>query len=119
MIESIHAQLSVWGRWAKNPIRHAVGYPSHAAGFGDYRPHGAEYKSRPPEGVFSGHAAMEDVDKAVRSLQESDRALCIEYYQIGPNWEAVCVRKSMSKSVLYRELHRIQDKVADRMCVGI
>ena len=62
---------------------------------------------------------MEDVDAAVRSLQESDRALCVEYYQIGPNWEAVCVRMAMSKSVLYRELHRIQDKVADRMCVVV
>lgn len=118
MIEAIHAQLSAWGRWAQNPIRSAVGYPSHAAGFGDYRPHGVEYKSHPPAGIFTGNDSMEFVDSAVRSLEQRDRALCVEYYQHGPNWEAVCVRLSMSKSVLYRELHRVQARLANRMCAG-
>ena len=119
MIETIYAQLSAWGRWIHNPIKIAVGYPRHSAGFGDYRPHGVEYKSRPPEGVFCGSEAMDDIDRAVRDLCESDRALCIEYYAIGPRWDAVCARMAMSKSVLYRELHRIQDRIYTRMFEGI
>ena len=62
---------------------------------------------------------MDDIDRAVRDLCESDRALCIEYYAIGPRWDAVCARMAMSKSVLYRELHRIQDRIDTRMCEGI
>lgn len=119
MIETIHAQLSAWGRWIHNPIKIAVGYPRHSAGFGDYRPPGVEYKSRAPEGVFSGHDSMDGIDRAVRDLCESDRALCIEYYAIGPRWDAVCARLAMSKSVLYRELHRIQDLVATRTREGV
>ena len=119
MIESIHAQLSAWGRWVNSPIRRAVGYPSHSAGFGDYQPPSVEHKSRPPAGIFTGRDAMEDIDRAVRSLPSADRVLCIEFYAIGPRWDAVCDRLEMSKSVLYRELHRVQDRLANRLCDGM
>lgn len=118
MDDTIHAQLSAWGKWIHNPIRRAVGYPSHAAGFGDYRPPGVEYKSHPPAGIFTGGDAMEDVDRAVQSLLPADRALCVEFYAIGPRWDAVCARLSVSKSALYNRLHRIQDLVSMRMRDG-
>lgn len=119
MIESIHAQLSAWGRWVNSPIRRAVGYPSHSAGFGDYLPPGVEYKSRPPSGVFSGVDAIDETDKAVRSMRAEDRALCIQFYAIGPRWDAVCERLGMSKSVLYRELHRVHEAISFSLCDGM
>lgn len=119
MIESIHAQLSAWGRWVHSPIKAAVGYPSHSSGFGDYLPPGVEYKSKPPAGAFSGRDAMEAIDNAVRSLPAADRSLCIEFYAVGPRWDAVCARLEMSKSVLYRELHRVQDRIFTRLCDGM
>jgi len=106
MIEAIHAQLSAWGRWVIRPETRAVGYPNHSAGFGDYRPSGVEYKSQIPAG-FGCSDDMLAINRAVQSLPPADRALCAEYYVVGPRWEAVCSRVAMSKSVLYRELDRI------------
>lgn len=119
MIQTIHAQLSAWGRWVVKTEVHKVGYPNHSAGFGDYLPVGVEYKSRPPAGIFTGQDAMLSINSAVQSLSNPDRALCAEYYVVGPNWESVCARLAMSKSVLYRELHRIQDRVSMILCEGI
>ena len=82
-----------------------------------YRPSGVEYKSRIHAG-FGGHDSMAEINRAVLSLQKGDRALCAEFYVLGGGWEAVCARIAMSKSVLYRELHRIQDRISMRMCDG-
>lgn len=117
MIEAIHAQLSAWGRWVIRPETRAVGYPNHSAGFGDYRPSGVEYKSQIPAG-FGCSDDMLAINRAVQSLPPADRALCAEYYVVGPRWDSVCARLSMSKSVLYRELHRIQDRISTRICEG-
>ncbi len=118
LIESIHAQLSAWGRWVHSPIKAAVGYPSHSAGFGDYTPASVEYKSRIPQG-FGCSDDMASINEAVLALCKEDRMLCAEYYVIGPRWDAVCARLAMSKSVLYRELHRVQEIISSRMCDGI
>ena len=106
VIQTIHAQLSAWGRWVIRPETRAVGYPTRSAGFGDYLPSGSEYKSRPPLG-FGCDDDMLAINNAVLLLRKEDRAICAEFYVVGPSWESVCSRVAMSKSVLYRELDRI------------
>jgi len=117
MIESIHAQLSAWGRWVMRTEVRALGYPSHSAGFGDYMPRGVGYKSHIPGG-FGCSDDMRTINDVLLSLHANDRILCAEYYVVGPNWESVCSRMAISKSVLYRELHRVQDRILMRLCGG-
>jgi hypothetical protein len=120
LIESIHAQLSAWGRWVHSPIKAAVGYPSHSAGFGDYLPPGVEYKSKPPAGVFSGKDAMEAINAAVLSISEVDRALCFEVYVVGPkSLLSVSERLHIPNRSLYRELHRVHEIISSRMSDGM
>lgn len=118
MIESIHAQLSAWGRWVIKSEVHKVGYPSHSAGFGDYQPIGSEYKSRPPSGIFTGGDAMAAVNAAVLTLRTEDRILCAEYYVVGGGMTDVCARIGMARSTLFDRLHRIQDRVSMALCEG-
>lgn len=121
MIESIHAQLSAWGRWVHAPIRRAVGYPSHSAGFGDYLPPGVEYKSRPPSGVFSGADAMESINAAVWSISEADRSLCVQVYVVGQE-ESISVvgeRLGIPCRSIYRELHRVHEAISFRLYEGM
>ena len=111
MIETIHAQLSAWGRWVVKSESHQVGYPSHSAGFGDYQPIGSEYKSRPPSGIFTGGAAMAAVNAAVLTLRTEDRILCAEYYVVGGGMTDVCARIGMAKSTLFDRLDRMHRRV--------
>lgn len=103
------------------PIRRAVGYPSHSAGFGDYLPPGVEYKSRPPSGVFYGVDAMESINSAVWSISEADRALCVQVYVIGQE-ESISVvgeRLGIPCRSLYRELHRVHEIISCRLFDGM
>lgn len=118
MIESIHAQLSAWGRWVIKAESHKVGYRSHSAGFGDYQPIGSEYKSRPPTGIFTGADAMTAINCAVLALGTDDRILCAEYYVVGGGMTAVCARTGMAKSTLFDRLHRMQQLVSTELCEG-
>lgn len=118
MIPKIDALLSAWGRWALNPIRQDVGYPSRSAGFADYMPVSVEYKSRPPDGIFTSDSSMQDVDAAVRNLHADDRALCVEWYQIGGGASATCARCGVARRTIYEQLHRVHCRIADLMCCG-
>lgn len=116
MIQTIHAQLSAWGRWVVKGEVHKVGYPSHSPGFGNYIPSGVEYKSQPPAGAWGGTDFMIAINDAVLTLPPPDRALCAEFYVLGPRWDAVCARLALSRCKLYRELHRIHEIVSMRLC---
>lgn len=111
MIEWVHVQMAIWGRWVNRGVRHEVGFPSVCPMFRDAR-FGGAYGSAPPSGVFiSGHDYTHDVNQAVSRLQADRRRVCVEYYVIQGRVDDIAQRLAMSKKRLYESLHSIQAEV--------
>jgi hypothetical protein len=80
MIEYIHVQLAIWGKWTARQAAKDVGYPSVSPMFNQVQ-HGGAYESRPPAGVTVGDInEIQDTDDAVSRLSESDKSLVNAYY---------------------------------------
>ncbi len=120
MIETIHAQLSAWGRWVVRSDSRGLGYPSVSAGFGDYRPAGAGYKSSPPVGVFTGMGQQDlhAISKAIGRLGEPERRLCAEYYVVSGSHTDIARRLAVARKTLYLMLGRLHERLANELyCV--
>lgn len=104
MIEYVHVQLSVWGRWTIRNSSVALGYPSVSPMFSSSRFDGS-YGSRPPSGVdVCGADHVQDTDAAVQRLPNEMRKLCVEYYVVGGSGCDIAGRLGIAKRTLYDRL---------------
>lgn len=104
MIECVHVQLAIWGRWSLRKSTVAIGYPSVSPMFVGARFDGA-YGSRPPTGVEIGGADhVHDTDAAVNRLSKDKKRLCVEYYVHGGKGCDVASRLGISKQTMYRQI---------------
>ncbi len=111
MIEYVHVQLSIWGRWERTRTSAGLGYSKVSPMFRDAR-HGGSYASQPPAGV-SIDAAQEvhDTAAAVARLGLEHRRLAIEYYVIGGTAVQVAGRVGCGRQRLYERLTALQASV--------
>lgn len=111
MIPYIDMQLNVWGRWALRQERGALGYPSVSQMFREARC-GGSYKSREPFGIDE---YVGDTDLAVRRLNEADRQLCVQRYQLGGTADEVSARMGIGKSTLFRRIDAVHQALMGLM----
>ncbi len=107
MITFVDVQLSIWGKWAMAQASRSAGYPSVCPMFRDMK-HGGVYGSAPPAGVCD---YVHDTDAAVHRLEPSDRALCVELYQVGGTAVAVAKRMGIARQRLYERLDAVHRAV--------
>lgn len=108
MIEYVHVQLSIWGRWSLRKSSESLGYPSISPMFMGARFSGA-YGSRPPVGVeIGGSDHVHDTDAAVSRLSHDKRQLCVEYYVVGGTGCEIAKRLGIAKRTLYDRLTAMQ-----------
>jgi hypothetical protein len=113
MIEYVHVQLSVWGRWTLRKTTSGLGFPSVSPMFIGARFSGA-YGSHPPIGIeVCGEDHVHDTDAAVDRLSVEKKRLCVEYYVIGGKGCDVASRLGIAKRTLY---DRIDSLHADMLC---
>jgi len=111
MIEYVHTQLSIWGRWSGRKERSAIGYPSVSPMFMGAR-FGGVYGSRPPVGVeVCGSDHVQDTDAAVQRLAQDHRRLVVEYYVVGGTGADVARRLGIARQRLYERLHSLHQVV--------
>lgn len=112
MIDYIHTQLAIWGRWSANGAKKDIGYSPVCPMFKDAR-HGGAYGSAPPPGVgtFGSLAEILDMDAAVNRLGREHKTLAIEFYVIGGRAIDIAERRSVTKKALYEQLHSLQQAV--------
>ncbi len=80
MIEYIHVQLAIWGKWTARQAAKDIGYPSVSPMFNQVQ-HGGAYESKAPAGVTIGNLSeIQDMDDAVSRLGDADKALVNAYY---------------------------------------
>lgn len=103
MIQYIEIQLCAWGRWAMRQATRSVGYPSVSPMFRDMKS-GGGYGSREPFGVDE---YVGDTATAVERLEQADRRVCVERYQVGGKAEEIAARLGMSKATLFRRVDAI------------
>lgn len=112
MIEYIHTQLSIWGRWSAMGAKKDIGYPSVCPMFKDVR-HGGGFGSAPPPGV--GMVADLDnilsTDAAVQRLGRDQKSLVVEYYVVGGTGEEVARRFGIARRTLYDRLTSVQQSL--------
>lgn len=116
MIEYIHTQLSIWGRWSARGASRDVGYPSVCPMFKDVR-HGGAYGSAPPPGVGTAHS-LDDVlitDQAVKRLSQDQKSIVVEYYVVGGKGDEVAKRIGIARRTLYDRLTAVQQSLLGHM----
>ena len=109
MIEYINVQLSIWGKWAARRNGKGLGFPAISPMFMDAQ-HGGVYRSREPAGVCDCEYVQE-TDQAVQRLSPADRALCIQFYQIGGTGVEIARRMGIGRPRLYEQLDRVHRQV--------
>ena len=109
MIEYINIQLSTWGKWAVRRNSKGLGYPAISPMFQDAK-HGGTYGSRPPAGVADCEYVQE-TDQAVQRLSFEDRALCVQFYQIGGTGVDIAGRMGIARQRLYERLDSVHRQV--------
>lgn len=107
MIEYIHVQLAIWGKWAVRRSSKALGYPSVSPMWRDMK-HGGSYCSRSPIGICDH---VQETDRAVQRLSPEDRVLCVEFYQVGGTAVAIAGRLGMARQRLYERLDAVHRAV--------
>lgn len=105
MIEYINVQLSIWGKAMVRRGSAGLGYPSVSPMFRDAS-HGGAYGSREPLGV-SDSVYVEETDRAVQRLEAEDRALCVQFYQVGGTASEIAGRLGIARQRLYERLDRV------------
>lgn len=109
MIEYINLQLSVWGKWAVRQNSRSLGYPRISPMFKDVK-HGGGYGSQLPPGACDCEYVRE-TDLAVQRLSAHDRALCVEFYQVGGSAVSVAQRLGIARQRLYERLDAVHRAV--------
>lgn len=107
MIEYINVQLSIWGKWAVRRSTAGLGYPSVSPMFQQVQ-HGGVYRSREPTGVCEH---VHETDQAVQRLEPADRALCVQFYQLGGSAVTIAGRLGIARQRLYERLHQVHSRV--------
>lgn len=111
MIEYIHTQLSIWGKWRIRQESKGIGYPTFSPMFRDM-PRGDGFGSATPAGVAIDSAEYaRDTDEAVSRLRPDHRTLCFEMYVVQGTCVEVAARLCMPKKRLYETLHAVQQEV--------
>lgn len=113
MIEYINAQLSVWGKWAVRQNSKGLGYPSISPMFKDVK-HGGTFGSQLPPHVCVLEY-VRDTDLAVQRLPATDRALCVEFYQVGGSAVSVAQRLGIARQRLYERLDAVHRAVVGHL----
>lgn len=115
MIEYVHTQLSIWGRWSVRKSTAAIGYPSVSPMFMGARFDGV-YGSRPPVGVeVCGEDHVQDTDAAVGRLSVEQKRVVVEYYVVGGSAVDVARRLGMTRQRIYERLHALHQVVLGHM----
>lgn len=111
MIEYVHTQLSIWGRWSARKSANGIGFSSVSPMFSSGRFDGL-YGSRPPAGVeVCSQDHVEDTDAAVMRLSTQEKQLVVEYYIIGGTAVGIAGRLGFSRQRLYERLHSIHQSM--------
>ncbi len=108
-IPYIDVQLSVWGKWAVRNSSKGLGYPSISPMFKDAQ-HGGTYGSQLPPGVCVLEYVRE-TDQAVQRLSPTDRALCVEFYQVRGTAVDIARRLGIARQRLYERLDAVHRAV--------
>jgi len=111
MIEYVHTQLSIWGKWSVRKASAGIGYPAISPMFIDVR-FGGVYGSRPPAGVeVCGSDNVFDTDLAVRRLTPEQKRMVVEYYVVGGSAVDVSRRLGVARQRMYERLHSLHQVV--------
>ena len=111
MIDYIHLQLSIWGRWAVRRSTSGLGYPTVSPMFKD-RIGPSQYNSCEPPGVTE---YVHCTDQAVARLPAEDKRLCVEFYQIGGKATEIAQRMGIRRQRLYERLDGVHCAVLGHM----
>lgn len=115
MIDYVHTQLSIWGKWVVRSESRALGYPSVCPMFKDIR-HGGGYGSSVPVGVsIADESYVSDTDEAVKRLRIEHRRLIVEFYVVGGRSVEIAARVGVTKKRLYELLDVAHQQVLCNM----
>lgn len=111
MIDTIDAQLCVWGKRQFASMRSGLGFPPYSPMFRD-TPSGKGHGGNPPKGVaLTGVQEMLDISAAVQQLDIADRSLVAETYIIGGPAVAVAFRMRIARRTYYDRLHAVHERI--------
>lgn len=94
--------LCAWGRWSARQRDGGNGYPCVSPMFNDM-PKGDAYQSHCP----NVDQDQVDTDGAIQRLDQRDKILCIEIYQIGGSTREIASRLGMARTTYERKVLRI------------
>lgn len=98
----VNHMLCSWGRWSARQRDGGNGYPRMSPMF-NLSPKGGSYESHCPD----IDQDLLDTDEAIKRLEQKDRVLCIEIYQIGGSGRAIAKRLNMSQMGYIRNVMRV------------
>lgn len=111
MIQYIHTQLSIWGRWSIRKASDGLGYSNVSPMFKGQR-YGEGFGSTPPVGIDIGSIdEMLDIDEAVKRLNQEQRQLVVEFYALQKPAAEIGQRLGIKRNSVYDRLHAIQQKI--------
>lgn len=98
----IDHMLCSWGRWSARQRDGGNGYSRTSPMF-NLMPKGNPYESHCP------HIDQDllDTDEAIKRLDQKDRVLCIEIYQIGGSGRAIAGRMCIDQNRWVRQVMRV------------
>lgn len=102
IILHINHLLCAWGRWSARQHDGGNGYPRMSPMFNSM-PKGDAYESH----CLNIDLAQLDTDKAIRRLNQQDRVICIEIYQIGGSTREIASRIGIPRTTYERNVLRI------------
>lgn len=94
--------LCAWGRWSARQRDGGNGYPCVSPMFNDM-PKGDAYQSHCP----NIDQDQIDTDGAIQRLDQRDRSICVEIYQIGGSTREIASRMGMARTTYERNVLRI------------
>ncbi len=115
MIDTIHAQLSAWGKWVIRSGSRSHGFPSVCPMFRDVRAGRGTYSSGTIIEMGSA-SACEAINAIVAALSRDRRTLCAEYYVTQGRHCDIAKRMGIHPDTLHKQMHRMQEAVRDAMC---
>lgn len=98
----VNHMLCSWGRWSARQRDGGNGYPRMSPMF-NHMPKGNAYESHCPD----VDQDLLDTDEAIKRLEQKDRVLCIEIYQVGGSGRAIAKRLNMSQMSYIRNVMRV------------
>lgn len=91
--------LCAWGRWSARQRDGGNGYPCVSPMFNDM-PKGDAYQSHCP----NIDQDQIDTDGAIQRLDQRDRSICVEIYQIGGSVREIASRMGMATTTYNRKV---------------